>query len=676
MRAWLAILFTISLWATCYAISAAAYFDFGMVLVWGTALWVGIDSSKIQLNRYKLDLACRPAVLSCLCVWLWFFVFPWYLWARHKIKTGRAVLKEETTNQELPPFKRFLRRYLPVTRRVAEWLLISLAVSKLGFEVFCLAESWRGKRAWAACKVQLAAKGETLDWESFIPPAVPDSKNIFAAPKMAEWFTKPKGKKTGVNGLASRLKYTNSIAEVLIAEVTVADAGALANRGVTATWLKFDDPSSRQQAIELIQDAAGPSVFGVLTNTGLFVGRSPDANRFKPAHLLLAVERATTPKDVSEFFRNQSGAAGALRIRPVGSNVFQVFTPVSTATEYLAWSDQFQDDFNLMSAALERPYARMKGKYRPPSAMPVQNFVDLRNVVQILAQRAKCFLLLGKPEEALKELTLLRSLCRLLEAAPTGKPMTLVGTMINVAVAGLYVDVLADGFRLHAWQEPQLTALQAQLDQINFAPFVVESVRSERAAILSPFEADVLTMFETSRVPGATLWQKFKNLKPPYPLKGFFYLNMVTVAELDQAAIESIDPIRKIVLPKKVIEVQRKVEAMRHHFPYTFFAAIAVPNFAKAWRTFAYNQTKVDEAQIACALERFSLAQGNYPEALNALIPKFIQKLPHDIIGGEPLKYRRKPDGKFLLYSVGWNETDDRGQPSSPPNDHGDWVWP
>ena len=368
MRAWLAILFTISLWATCYAISAAAYFDFGMVLVWGTALWVGIDSSKIQLNRYKLDLACRPAVLSCLCVWLWFFVFPWYLWARHKIKTGRAVLKdkEETANQELPPFKRFLRRYLPVTRRVAEWLLISLAVSKLGFEVFCLAESWRGKRAWAACKVQLAAKGETLDWESFIPPAVPDSQNIFAAPKMAEWFIKPKAKKTGANDLASRLKYTNAIAEVLIAEVTIADAGALPNRGVTATWLKFDDPTSRQQAIELIQDATGPSVFGVLTKTVIFVGRSPDANRFKPAHILLAVERATTPKEVSEFFSNQSGAAGALRIRPVGSNVFHVFTPVSTATEYLAWSDQFQDDFNLMSAALDARSELLRLEERRP----------------------------------------------------------------------------------------------------------------------------------------------------------------------------------------------------------------------------------------------------------------------------------------------------------------------
>ena len=89
-----------------------------------------------------------------------------------------------------------------------------------------------------------------------------------------------------------------------------------------------------------------------------------------------------------------------------------------------------------------------------------------------------------------------------------------------------------------------------------------------------------------------------------------------------------------------------------------------IPNFTKAWQTTAHNQTLVNEAQIACALERYRLAHGEYPETLDALVPQFIEKLPHDIIGGQPLHYRRTADGKFLLYSVGWNETDDGGQAS------------
>ena len=37
--------------------------------------------------------------------------------------------------------------------------------------------------------------------------------------------------------------------------------------------------------------------------------------------------------------------------------------------------------------------------------------------------------------------------------------------MINVAIAGLYVKTIADGLREHAWQEPQLAALQEQLKE-------------------------------------------------------------------------------------------------------------------------------------------------------------------------------------------------------------------
>jgi hypothetical protein len=73
---------------------------------------------------------------------------------------------------------------------------------------------------------------------------------------------------------------------------------------------------------------------------------------------------------------------------------------------------------------------------------------------------------------------------------------------------------------------------------------------------------------------------------------------------------------------------------------------------------------------------------------LDALAPQFIAKLPHDIIGGQPLHYRRDPpspgsgaaSGQFVLYSVGWNETDDGGEvgfkkDGSVDINQGDWVW-
>jgi hypothetical protein len=105
-----------------------------------------------------------------------------------------------------------------------------------------------------------------------------------------------------------------------------------------------------------------------------------------------------------------------------------------------------------------------------------------------------------------------------------------------------------------------------------------------------------------------------------------------------------------------------------------------LPSLAMSAKRFAYGQTAADLARIACALERYRLANGQFPETLEALAPKFVEKLPHDLITGQPLKYRRTDDGKFVLYAVGWNEADDGGKVELTKSGNaditkGDWVW-
>jgi len=105
-----------------------------------------------------------------------------------------------------------------------------------------------------------------------------------------------------------------------------------------------------------------------------------------------------------------------------------------------------------------------------------------------------------------------------------------------------------------------------------------------------------------------------------------------------------------------------------------------MPGFQNAVIRFAYAQESVDLARVAIALERYRLAHGEHPESLDALAPQFIANLPHDIINGQPLHYRRTADGQFVLYSVGWNETDDGGvvaltKAGNLDNRKGDWVW-
>jgi hypothetical protein len=86
-------------------------------------------------------------------------------------------------------------------------------------------------------------------------------------------------------------------------------------------------------------------------------------------------------------------------------------------------------------------------------------------------------------------------------------------------------------------------------------------------------------------------------------------------------------------------------------------------------------------ARTAIALERYRLACGEFPGSLDMLAPRFIGTVPHDVIGGQPLHYRRTNKGQFILYSVGWNGRDDGGKVGyfkgniSLDITSGDWVW-
>jgi hypothetical protein len=151
----------------------------------------------------------------------------------------------------------------------------------------------------------------------------------------------------------------------------------------------------------------------------------------------------------------------------------------------------------------------------------------------------------------------------------------------------------------------------------------------------------------------------------------------------EQESLDVFDLAHNTISPSKVDELSDEFDKFSNHkSPYKLLAVVAVPNFARPFQILAHNQTMANEAQIVCALERYHFAHGEYPETLDTLAPQFIEKIPHDIIGGQPLHYRRTDDGKFLLYSVGWNETDDGGQEISELNKYGkpdytkgDWVW-
>jgi hypothetical protein len=588
-------------------------------------------------------------------------------------------------------------------RVMRRWLFAAVCLATL-IGLFYAVEDWRGRRAWEKCRRDLEAKGAVLDWNAFIPPSVPDDQNIFKAPKMAEWFVrgprsdwfrddKAKAPKE-MEPFTARQGSDPCAKDVLVAEVEVETPTVARGSEHRGEVLRFEDPAAGDQAAKLLAAATGPCAEG--PTACVIVGRPLD--QIKPAHLVMEAQAAPSVGALKALLtwspetkaRPAMLGDDCLQVVQAGSNVFRVWLRLRaySASDYLAWTQPTEADFDVMRQGLRRPFARIDGDYQWPYERPVPNFVRLRTVAQMLAQRAQCYLLLGQPEAAWHELAPVRGICKMMEGKPAGNAPTLVEAMIDVAITGLYTSIIQDGLARHAWREPELVAMEQQLEEINLIPLLNRSFNAERAATCRTFEASTSaelkklfafggkTIVLGSKQPG--FLDRLK--EPTYLLiafapRGWIYQNMCVGAPREQVLLEALDVPNNQVLSGKLDGIADQLgAASKGRTPFNFLAAVALPNFVKATQTMARNQTLANEAFIACGLERYRLAHGQYPETLDALVPQFAAKLPHDIIGGQPLKYHRTADGQFLLYSIGWNEKDDGGVPGKTVAE-GDWIW-
>jgi hypothetical protein len=168
--------------------------------------------------------------------------------------------------------------------------------------------------------------------------------------------------------------------------------------------------------------------------------------------------------------------------------------------------------------------------------------------------------------------------------------------------------------------------------------------------------------------------------------KGWIYQNQLNIDRLYQEhCLPAVDVAQHRVYLERggTSGATNILEAtLKRRTPYNLFAWLLFPAYEKACSHFARSQASVDLARVACALERYRLAHGEYPPSLAALAPQFLDAIPPDVFDGKPLRYRRNPNGSFILYSVGQNRIDDGGKIVLTKGKHpridfaqGDLVW-
>ncbi|HSY17326.1 MAG TPA: hypothetical protein VK815_03290 [Candidatus Acidoferrales bacterium] len=523
-------------------------------------------------------------------------------------------------------------RWLANGRNLKRFIFLAACAATL-VGLFYAEEDWRGKRAWENYKHEWEAKGERFDFASIVPPPVPDEKNFAMTPVM----------------------YT-SYGFILTRDGRLIPSEQRPTNWVNRLEFKLGDD---QVDDGWNTNAIGYWARGTLSNLKLW----------------------------QEHYRELAAKTNEFAVPP---------QPGAPAADVLLALSKYDATVEELRQAAQLPECRFPLNYDAddPAEIYLPHLAALKRSSRLLELRALAELENGESDKALADVMLTLRLSEHVQREPT-----LIGMLVRIAMTDIAMQPVYEGLAKHRWTDAQLAAMEAEMAKIDFLADFTFSMRCERA-----FAGGILDYISrkdrVKRYDNLTSYQSFDEAgkAPESPMKGFFLrveiclmpqgwfeLNKLTIARMHETWLLHItDPEKHQVMPQMVIPQQwQPVNTL-----FNIFARELIPELPNSAKKSARGQMTVDLARTAMALERYRLAHGEYPETLDGLAPQFIAQVPHDVIGGGPLKYRRTSDGLFVLYSIGWNEKDDGGvmvdsgsQPhiderrSQPRFEEGDWVW-
>jgi len=540
-------------------------------------------------------------------------------------------------------FARIIFRRL-FTRCALKWFLGTLLFLMVLGAAYYFGENWRGERAWESYKLEGESRGESFDFAGFIPPPVPDDQNFALSPVVASGYLRRMDK----SGLPIHPENTNVVDRLTM--------NAYRQKVVTSTNLSLGDWRN-----------------GRLTD--LMAWQIYYRTRFVTNELMAQPlnGRWRDPK------KNDTNMYGMV-VESLDTNEFPVAAqPQSPAADVLLALSKYASAMEELRQASRLPCSRFPLNYRSddPAQILFPHWGGLKSCAEILRLRAVAELNNQQSDKALADVGLMLYLANSIRREPSGYSFEVQMSLVNCAVQPVW-----EGLARRQWSADELAALERELSGIDAVQDYGFALRAELASNLRTIEylrrgrlTNSITCIGGDIIWGPTL---ILRLSP----SGWFYLNERATARVFEAALPTASEAHQRILSFEINDRFWRAEALArrpHLIPDSFWLAFVPPLGRKAGFAAAI-QAGVDMARIACALERYRLAEGSYPEKLGVLMPPFIETVPHDIVNGQGMRYRRLEDGRFVLYSVGWDGQDDGGlredaRQLNQQKPSGDWVW-
>jgi hypothetical protein len=481
---------------------------------------------------------------------------------------------------------------------------------------------WSGARRWAAAQQMLEHEGESLDFRQIVPDAVPDDQNFCAIPPLKDLAIIP----------------------------------------------EIDDEKSEQglQRMRLV-NAEPPRESKAGPTPGLLQGAT--------------LGKATDMQAWAAWLRRD----GSKQMPPESGN------PARDVVEGLSGDQALMDELALGLSRPESQWtpawkARDLGEPLFETALP--QYSTARGLVMTLCLRSAAAARAGDSVTAHQSLLIAVRLNQATLADPF-----LIGTLVACSNSLPITGAVWELCDAHCGTAEDFRKLQAALSRLDFKESLMGAERGETtlAADFAAYIAQTRSLNILQRVnPNGTpdLGIVLGLLLAP---SGWFDANAATVVQWQFEY--GIQPLRDGGFPEFLSKQKELATLLAGNaddrpfwHPDEVLARINMPSLWRAGCKVVQIQSVVNEAIAACALERYRLEHNAYPDTLEAANHPGEPPIPLDILSGNPMGYRKTPDGSYTLWCTAINGTNHGGKRILDPKhpDHtafadpaysGDWVW-
>ncbi|MGC9035110.1 MAG: hypothetical protein ACP5K7_04645 [Verrucomicrobiia bacterium] len=465
-------------------------------------------------------------------------------------------------------------------KKIAGGILIFFGILLILVMVFQIVENVRGKRALEKWKAQ--HKDITLEIKRYVPLPVPDDKNL-AMSGIFKTVVEVYGEGT--------TKETNAINDLT----------------------RFNN--EYEAFFKILQESRGKRI------KSSFSVKMPIS--------ILETNYVDLKKVAEDFRKKNYKDCGS-----ISNDAECVLKAMSGLTPYLD---------ALISESKQRELFRFPIDYEPenPAEILLPHYSYLKRMLQLIQIRSVCYIELNKADAAFEDVRFGLKLANSIKDEPF-----LISLLVRVSMLNIVLENIREGIARGMWTDGQLAEFQKYLSGIDLLKDLRGSLATEEA-----FGAKMLMLFQNRDYfikyfePGCTTCcdNSFNNFTAPtfwlIP-NGWFYQNAVTFCNVIEERKQILDNIIR----------DRRNSPMSAHFeklakkpgqnPYTIFANFLLATEKVFYRT-GISQTAVELCNVACAIERYRLANGKLPDRLTKLIPSYLSSAPVCLFDGKEFRYNR-----------------------------------